>query len=61
MNIAARLEGLADPGGICVHRDVREPGKHRLPLAFEDMGEVEVKNIARPLRVYKVVLDGAAA
>jgi adenylate cyclase len=60
VNIAARLEGLADPGGICVHRDVRSQVRNRLPLAFEDMGEVEVKNIARPLRVYKIVLDGAA-
>ena len=59
VNIAARLEGLADPGGICVHRDVRSQVRNRLPLAFEDMGEVEVKNIARPLRVYKIVLDGS--
>ena len=58
VNIAARLEGLADPGGICVHRDVRSQVRNRLPLPFEDMGEVEVKNIARPLRVYKIVLDG---
>ena len=59
VNIAARLEGLAEPGGICVHRDVRSQVRNRLPLAFEDMGEVEVKNIARPLRAYKIVLDGS--
>jgi adenylate cyclase len=59
VNIAARLEGLADPGGICVHRDVKSQVQHRLPIVFEDMGEVEVKNIARPLRIYRVKLDGA--
>jgi adenylate cyclase len=61
VNVAARLEGLAEPGGICVHRDVRSQVRNRLPLAFEDMGEVEVKNIDRPLRVYRIVLDGNAA
>lgn len=60
VNIAARLEGLADPGGICVHRDVKSQVQHRLPIAFEDMGEVEVKNIARPLRVYRIALDANA-
>ena len=58
VNIAARLEGLAEPGGICVHRDVRSQVRNRLSLHFQDLGEVEVKNIARPLRVYKIVLDG---
>lgn len=58
VNIAARLEGLADPGGICVHRDVRSQIRNRLSVDFEDMGEVEVKNISRPLRVYKVIFDG---
>jgi len=60
VNVAARLEGLAEPGGICLHRDVRSQVRNRLPLAFEDMGEVEVKNIERPLRVYRIVLDGSA-
>jgi adenylate cyclase len=59
VNIASRIEGLAAPGGIWVHRDVRSQVRNRLPLTFEDMGEVEVKNIARPLRVYKIVLDGS--
>ncbi len=58
VNIAARIEGLAEPGGICVHRDVRSQVQNRLPLFFEDMGEVEVKNIARPLRVYRIRFDG---
>ncbi len=61
VNVAARLEGLADPGGICVHRDVRGQVQNRLPLTFDDMGEVEVKNIARPLRVYRIRLDGTKA
>jgi adenylate cyclase len=60
VNIAARLEGLAEPGGICVHRDVRSQVRNRLPLVFEDMGEVEVKNIARPLRVYSIALATTA-
>ena len=61
VNVASRLEGLADPGGICVRRAVRNQVRDKLPLAFEDMGEVEVKNIARPLRVFRVVLDETAA
>src|SRR5215475_13942827 len=52
VNIAARLEGLAAPGGICVSGTVRDHIGDRLPYAFEDMGEQSVKNIARPVRVY---------
>jgi len=52
VNIAARLEGLAVPGGICVSGTVRDHIGERLPYAFEDMGEQSVKNIARPVRVY---------
>src|ERR1700747_367557 len=48
VNIAARLEGLAAPGGICVSGTVRDHIGDRLPYAFEDMGEQNVKNIARP-------------
>jgi adenylate cyclase len=54
VNIAARLEGLADPGGICVSARVREDTAGRLDLAFEDMGEQSLKNISRPLRVFRV-------
>ncbi len=61
VNIAARLEGLAEPGGICVSRTVRNQVRDKLPYAFEDMGEQSVKNIARPLRVYRVRLDRAGA
>src|SRR5713101_3219522 len=53
--VAARLEGLADPGGICVSARVQEDAAGRLDLAFKDMGEQALKNIARPVRVYRVV------
>jgi len=52
VNVAARLEALAEPGGICVSRVVRDQVRDRLDYTFEDMGERQVKNIARPLRVY---------
>jgi TolB-like protein/class 3 adenylate cyclase/Flp pilus assembly protein TadD len=52
VNIAARLEALSEPGGICVSRVVRDQVRDRLDFAFEDLGEQSVKNIARPVRVY---------
>ena len=61
VNIAARLEGLAAPGGICVSGTVRDHIGDRLPYAFEDMGEQSVKNIARPVRAYALRPDGLAA
>jgi adenylate cyclase len=57
VNVAARLEGLADPGGICVSRNVRDQVLDKLSFAFEDLGAQEVKNIARPVDVYRVSLD----
>jgi adenylate cyclase len=54
VNVAARLEGLAEPGGICVSRVVRDEIRDRLDSVFEDMGDQSVKNIARPVRVYRV-------
>jgi adenylate cyclase len=54
VNVAARLEALAEPGGICLSRVVRDQVRDRLDLAFADMGEQSVKNIARPVRVYRV-------
>ena len=54
VNVAARLEALAQPGGICVSRVVRDQVRDKLDFAFEDMGEQQVKNIARPVRVYRV-------
>jgi adenylate cyclase len=54
VNVASRLEGLAEPGGICVSRVVRDQVRDKLAFSFEDMGEQQVKNIARPVRVYRV-------
>jgi len=56
VNVAARLEGLAEPGGICVSRTVRDQVRDKLDLSFEDMGQQQVKNIARPVRVHRVLL-----
>ena len=61
VNVAARLQTLAEPGGICVHRSVRNEVRDRLPVKFVDMGEIEVKNIARPVRVFRVAHDGETA
>src|SRR5262245_11879349 len=58
VNIAARLEGLAEPGGICVSARVREDAPGRLDLAFEDIGEQSLKNITRPVRVFRIVTVG---
>jgi adenylate cyclase len=52
VNVAARLEALAEPAGICISRVVRDQIRDKLPYTFEDMGEQSVKNIARPVRVY---------
>jgi adenylate cyclase len=54
VNVAARLEALAEPGGICVSRVVRDQVRDRLDYTFEDMGEQHVKNITRPVHVYRV-------
>jgi TolB-like protein len=56
VNVAARLEALAEPGGICVSARVQEDAEGKLDLAFEDMGEQALKNIVRPARVYRVCL-----
>src|SRR5947207_11277978 len=53
VNVAARLEGLAEPGGICVSARVQEDAAGRLDLVFEDMGEQSLKNITRSVRVYR--------
>ena len=57
VNIAARLEGLAEPGGICVSDMVYAGVRHKLALSFDDLGEQSLKNIADPLQVFRVVLD----
>ncbi len=57
VNIAARLEALAEPGGICVNRVVRDQVRDKLDIVFEDLGEQQVKNIARPVRAFRVVAE----
>ena len=52
VNVAARLEGLAEPGAICISRMVRDQIRGKLPYPFQDMGEQQVRNIARPVRVH---------
>jgi adenylate cyclase len=61
VNVAARLESIAMPGGITISGSVRDHVGNRLDLAFEDMGEQTLKNIERPVRVYRVDLNTAAA
>ena len=59
VNVAARVEALAPPGGICVTRGVRDHVRDRLPYGFEDLGDHSVKNIARAVHVYRVCFDEA--
>src|SRR5207302_7753814 len=54
VNIAARVEALAEAGGVFVSNTVHDHVRDRLPFLFEDLGEQQVKNIARPVRVYRV-------
>jgi TolB-like protein len=60
VNVAARLEALADIGGICVSRRVQEDAHGTMDVAFEDTGEQQLKNIARLVHVYRVRLEGTA-
>src|SRR5437762_67391 len=60
VNVAARLEALAEPGGICVSGVVRDQIRDKLPYPFEDRGEQSVKNIARPVRVYALRPEAVA-
>jgi adenylate cyclase len=60
VNVAARLEALTQPGGICISRTVRDQIRDKLPYPFEDMGEQSVKNIARPVRVYALRPEAVA-
>ena len=61
VNVAARLENLAEPGGIYLSRTARDQVRDQLDLALEDLGEVEVKNLARPIRVFRVLPEGEEA
>jgi TolB-like protein/class 3 adenylate cyclase len=58
VNIAARLEGIAKPGGICISASAHDQVRGKVAVEFTDLGEQEFKNIARPVRAYAVVLDG---
>jgi len=60
INVAARLEGIAEPGGVCVSEDAYRQTRGKVDAAFTDIGEQSLKNIARPVRAYKVVLDGSS-
>ena len=59
VNVAARLEAIAEPGGICVSGKVHGEIRARIGLAYEDLGDKQLKNIAEPVRVYGIRLDGA--
>ncbi len=61
VNVAARLEALADPGGICISGTVFDSVRNKLPSGFEDLGEQTVKNIAEPVRAYRVLPEGQQA
>ena len=58
VNVAARLEGVAEPGGICISGAVHESVRNKLDVVFVDLGEQSVKNIADPVRVFRASLDG---
>src|SRR6202045_452115 len=61
VNVAARLEALSDPGGLCISRTVRDHIRDKLAYPFEDLGEESVKNIARPVRSYALRAEVIAA
>jgi class 3 adenylate cyclase len=61
VNVAARIEGVADPGGVCVSDDVFRQVHGRVAGAFVDIGEHQLKNIVRPVRIYEVKFDGGTA
>src|SRR6267142_2038939 len=58
VNIAARLEGIAEPGGICVSDDAQRQIRGKIDLAFDDMGTQSLKNIAEPMRAWRARLNG---
>jgi adenylate cyclase len=60
VNVAARLEALADPGGICISGTVFDHVKSKVALKFEDLGEQQVKNIRQPVQVHRIVLESDA-
>jgi len=60
VNIAARLEGIAEPNGICISEDAFRQVRGKVEVEFADLGEQSLKNIARPLRVYRIGSSSAA-
>jgi class 3 adenylate cyclase len=60
VNVAARLEGIAEPGGICISSSAYDQVRGKVAVEFADLGEQNLKNIARPVRVYTVILNGSA-
>jgi class 3 adenylate cyclase len=61
VNVAARLEGIAEPGGICISSSAYDQVSGKVAVEFTDVGEQTLKNIARPIRAYAVVRDGHGA
>src|SRR5580704_17703676 len=59
VNIAARLEGIAEPGGVCISDDAQRQIRGKVDIAFEDMGFQTLKNIAEPMRAWRTQLNGA--
>ena len=60
VNIAARLEGIAEPGGVCISDDAYRQIRGKVEIAFDDMGPQTLKNIAEPMRAWRVRLDGSS-
>ena len=58
VNIAARLEGIADPGGVCISDDAYRQIRGKVDIPFEDMGSQSLKNIAEPMRVWRMGISG---
>jgi TolB-like protein/class 3 adenylate cyclase len=61
VNIAARLEGIAEPGGVCISDDAQRQVRGKVEVGFDDMGPQSLKNISEPMRAWRVRLDGSAA
>jgi adenylate cyclase len=61
INVAARLESLAEPGGICISRKVQEEIGNKLALSYQDLGVQRVKNIAEPVHVFRVLTEAGGA
>src|SRR5258708_20245127 len=60
VNIAARLEGIAEPGGICISDDAQRQVRGKVDIAFEDMGSQTLKNIVEPMRAWRLLVNGSA-